>query len=89
MTKKSIDKEEEKIIFSYEKGEWESDKNLSKRKGDLQTMFKNTVSNKKAISIRLLETDIEKIKSKAIEEWIPYQTLISSILHKYTTGKLS
>jgi len=40
------------------------------------------------INIRISEYDIEKVKQRSAEEGIPYQTLISSIIHKYITGKL-
>ncbi|MCL2793398.1 MAG: CopG family antitoxin [Spirochaetaceae bacterium] len=42
----------------------------------------------KNINIRISKYDIEKVKQRASEEGIPYQTLISSIIHKYVTGKL-
>ena len=46
-------------------------------------------SNKtKNINIRISAYTIEKVKQKSAEEGIPYQTLISSIIHKYITGKL-
>lgn len=48
---------------------------------------KNT-QKKRAISIRLADIDIRKIRAKAIEEGIPYQTLIGSIVHKYASGKI-
>jgi len=40
------------------------------------------------ISLRLTPTDLKAIKTTAIEEGIPYQTLISGVLHKFVTGKL-
>jgi predicted DNA binding CopG/RHH family protein len=40
------------------------------------------------INIRISAYDIEKVKQKSAEEGIPYQTLISSVIHKYITGKL-
>jgi predicted DNA binding CopG/RHH family protein len=40
------------------------------------------------INIRISVYDIEKVKQKSAEEGIPYQTLISSIIHKYISGKL-
>ena len=43
---------------------------------------------KKAISLRLSPSDLEGIKSKALIEGIPYQTLISSVIHKYVNGTL-
>ena len=48
----------------------------------------NTVKKTKNINIRISEYDIDKVKQKSAEEGIPYQTLISSIIHKYITGKL-
>lgn len=83
---KFINEEEKNIIESFEKWEWKSDENFSDRKNKIQNIFKNTVAKKKAISIRLLNHDISKLKSKAVEEWIPYQTLISSVIHKYVNS---
>jgi len=48
----------------------------------------NTANKTKNINIRISEYDIEKVKQISMEEGIPYQTLISSIIHKYITGKL-
>ena len=57
----------------------------------LQTLTKasiTTVEKRKAISIKLLESDLKRLKSKAINEGMPYQTLIGSVLHKYLNGEL-
>jgi len=48
----------------------------------------NASNKTKNINIRISAYDIEKVKQRAAEEGIPYQTLISSIVHKYVTGKL-
>ena len=40
------------------------------------------------MNIRITKNDLDGIKSKAVEEGIPYQTLVASIIHKYVTGKL-
>ena len=48
----------------------------------------NTANKTRNINIRISEYDIEKVKQRSKEEGIPYQTLISSIIHKYITGKL-
>ncbi len=45
-------------------------------------------SKKKVITLRLNENDLEQIKATAKNEGIPYQTLISSILHKYINNRL-
>jgi predicted DNA binding CopG/RHH family protein len=46
------------------------------------------ISKKKAISIRLLESDIERLKAKSFSQGLPYQTLISSLIHQYANGKI-
>ena len=48
----------------------------------------NAANKTKNINIRISAYDIEKVKQRSAEEGIPYQTLISSIIHKYVTGKL-
>ena len=48
----------------------------------------DTANKNRNINIRISAYDIEKIKQISKEEGIPYQTLISSIIHKYITGKL-
>ncbi len=45
-------------------------------------------TKRKAISIRLLESDIDRLKSMALHEGLPYQTFISHMIHKITTGEL-
>ena len=45
-------------------------------------------TKRKAINIKVLESDLEKLKSKALEEGMPYQTLLNSVLHMYITGQL-
>jgi len=48
----------------------------------------NAANKTKNINIRISAYDIEKVKQLSSEEGIPYQTLISSVIHKYITGKL-
>ena len=42
----------------------------------------------KRVNIRLSSGDLSGIQIKALEQGIPYQTLIASVLHKYVTGRL-
>ncbi len=58
------------------------------RKKYINTLLKEEKSKTKPISIRLSEVDLLKIKEKARIEGIKYQTLISSVLHKYVTNRL-
>jgi len=48
----------------------------------------SAVNKTRNINIRISEYDLEKVKGKSAEEGIPYQTLISSVIHKYVSGKL-
>jgi len=56
-------------------------------KNEVETII-NAANKTKNINIRISAYDIEKVKQLSTEEGIPYQTLISSVIHKYITGKL-
>ncbi len=86
--KDGFDKDEQEFINSYEKGDWKSVPNIKKVIKDHQEIVQNTIRKNKNINIRLTQFDLNGIKSKAIQEGMPYQTLIASILHKYVTGTL-
>ena len=83
-----LDNEEKSILESYENEEWESTAELKTKKKYYSSIAKNTHLKNKRINIRLSEKTINDLKAKSLEEGIPYQTLISSILHKFTSGKL-
>jgi predicted DNA binding CopG/RHH family protein len=64
---------------------------LEKRKAFFSQVATNTIkkkSKKKSLNIRLFEEDIEKIKAIALSEGMPYQTYLSSMVHKIATGQL-
>jgi len=82
---KYLDKEEKEIIESYNKGDW---KPVKKDKSVYIQAAKESMAKNKRINIRLTSKDYYDIQVKAAEEGIPYQTLISSLIHKYNTGKL-
>ena len=84
---KYIDKEEKEFIESYNRGEWRSLKDKKKLSKYVQAV-KESLSKNKRINIRITSKDLNDIQVKAIEEGIPYQTLISSLIHKYNSGKL-
>ncbi|GJQ60961.1 MAG: hypothetical protein SCALA702_00140 [Melioribacteraceae bacterium] len=83
---KYIDEEEKELMESFEKDEWQSIEKKEHRK--YIESAEMSVSKSKRINIRLTPRDLHAIQVKAIEEGVPYQTLISSIIHKYTQGKL-
>ncbi len=77
-------RELEEIETALEKGAIQSVPNFEEHKNQLQQYARNTMNKTRNINIRLSERDLHRLKSKAAEEGIPYQTLASSILHKAT-----
>ena len=86
MKKLMLDQEEKAILESFEKGEFKSVKSKDAEMARLRQYARNTLQKNKRINIRLSERDLLGIQTKAAEEGLPYQTLISSILHKYVSG---
>ena len=84
-----LNEEEKDILESFEKGEWEPIKDKEKEIDCYSSYAKATLKKDKRINIRISDKDLESIQNIAIEEGIPYQTLISSLIHKFVTGKLS
>lgn len=82
-----LSKEEEQLLKAVEAGEFKSVL-TKKRRSELVTAAKNTVRKDKRINIRISNRDLKAIQLKATEEGIPYQTLVSSIIHKYISGSL-
>ena len=83
-----LDKDERDLARSLENEEWVSD--LTKEEKEQYEEYSRCSLNKqKRINIRMSERDLKKIRAKAIEEGIPYQSLISMLIHKYNEGKIS
>jgi len=82
-----LDKSEKELLESFENGEWVSVDNLESEKLKYQEIARYTIQKNKRINIRISEKDLNGIKLRAREEGIPYQTLISSVLHKFVSGK--
>jgi predicted DNA binding CopG/RHH family protein len=88
MKKIILDDEEKDILESYERGEWVPVKNQSQEIRKLQQYAKNTLQKDKRINIRMSSKDLDHVQVIAAQEGIPYQTLVSSIIHKYVSGYL-
>ena len=86
--KTKITKEEKKILDSFEKGEWIPVADLSKRKKELAAYARNTLRKDKRLNIRISERDLLELQRKAVNEGLPYQTYVSSIIHKFINGTL-
>ena len=88
MKEYKLDKEEQALLESIENDEWVSVDNLQNEINQHQEIAKNTLKKDKRINIRLSSFDLEALKTSAVEMGLPYQTLISSILHQYVSGRL-
>jgi predicted DNA binding CopG/RHH family protein len=84
---KFYDEEEREIVEGLRSGDFVSAKDLPARKKVLKQAADNTLK-RKPVTLRLLEDDISLLKVRALEDGLPYQTLLSSIIHKYVTGRL-
>jgi predicted DNA binding CopG/RHH family protein len=83
-----LDPEEKEILDAYHAGRLEPVA-LSSEEVARYRAAAHAASRKDArVNIRLPSKDLEGLKIKAMEEGVPYQTLMASVLHKYVTGKL-
>lgn len=83
-----IDKEEKELIESIEKGEWRQIRDKTGLKKKLLAAVKTTMLKDQRMNIRIAKRDLDALKARALEEGMPYQSLVSSVLHRYVTGRL-
>ena len=79
-----LDEEEQELLKEFDRGEWKPIKDFARMKKLYEEYARNTLNKTKNINIRLSEKDLQKLKRKAMEEGLPYQTLIASVLHKFS-----
>lgn len=82
------DKYEKDLIKAYENGELKSTQPTEEEMEQLKAAAQATSIKDRRVNIRLSSADLRDIQARAMEEGIPYQTLIASILHKYVSGRL-
>ncbi len=83
------DKEEESILDAYKKGRLPLATPSKKEIEAIKATARKTMVKDKRITIRLYDHDYQGIQKKALEMGIPYQTLISGIIHRYIEGDLT
>ncbi len=83
-----LDREELHLLDDFERGELESIRNFKQEKRRLEAAARATLRKNKRINIRISDRDLEQLQKIALREGIPYQTLISSTLHKFIAGRL-
>ena len=81
----TLDKEEKEIIKAIERGSLGRRKNIKKEVALYRSYTRSSLNRTRNINIRLSERDLQKLKARAAEKGIPYQTLVASILHQYGT----
>ena len=87
MSKNKLDTSEQAILDDFDAGEFKSDLTTERRKM-LAKAAEDTIKKDKRINIRISGRDLSALQRRALEQGIPYQTLVSSILHKYLSGNL-
>jgi predicted DNA binding CopG/RHH family protein len=86
--KQKLSAEEKAILAAFEAGKLQSVSKLASEKKRLQGIAKSHGIKNRRVSLRMTEWDFTKIQEKALQEGLPYQSLLSSIIHKYLTGQL-
>lgn len=83
-----LTQEEKNLLDSVERGEWKRIPNFQQEATRYRDAARATLRKDKRVNIRMAERDLVRFQKTAIQEGLPYQTLISSILHKYINGRL-
>lgn len=78
-----LNKEENKILKDFETGKLVSTGTLAKKRKLYQAYAKNTLDKARNINLRVSQKDLSKLKAKSVSAGIPYQTLATSVLHKF------
>jgi len=89
MKKHQLDQEEQDLLNAFEAGKLEPIPNSAAEVARLTQIFKASGNKTSRVSLRMNENDYLRAKEMALQEGLPYQTLLSSILHKYFTGKFT
>lgn len=84
----SLDPEEEEILRDIEAGKYKTVNNIKEEIKKAREYAKNTIQKRKNINIRLSERDLYRLKAKAVEHGLPYQTLAATVLHNFAADKI-
>jgi predicted DNA binding CopG/RHH family protein len=85
---KYYNKDEQKLIETIEKEDWTEVDNMVEAIEEAKRIAQATTTKSERMNIRMSEKDMKALKARAIEEGLPYQSLVSSVLHKYVNGQL-
>ena len=83
-----LDKEEQEILDAYDKGRLRLSKPTKREKENIRAMAETTFRKDRRVTIRLYDHDLKGVQKLAMEKGMPYQTLISAMIHQYVEGDL-
>ncbi len=84
-----LDAEEQELLDSIERDEWESVKNIEEERAFSKAAAANSLRKDERVTLRLSSGDLRRLKQKAAYKGLPYQTFIASVLHEYAAGHFS
>jgi len=87
--KLKLDTEEREILEAFESGKLIQIPVSQEEKNRIMLATRNTLKKINRINIRIPSSDLQRIKKRAEDAGMPYQTLIGAILHQYAEGKLN
>ena len=79
--------DEREFISSIESGEWREVGDLASAVVEARQIAAATLAQSERMNVRISSADLKALKARAIEEGLPYQSLVTSVLHKYVTGQ--
>ncbi len=86
--KYNLEKDEKEILKDFEKGDFVSVRNVNEEMHLAKRAANNFMKRNYRINIRISSADLNMARRIAVQEGLPYQTLLASIIHKFVTGHL-
>ena len=83
-----FEKEEKDLLEAFERGRMKSVPNVRSEISRYREYAKAHFQKNKRVNIRISESDLVLLQKKAVLDGLPYQTLMSSVLHKFISGRL-
>lgn len=83
-----LDKEEKEILEAFDQGKLKRSPDSANQKKKLQAAAKATLDKNRNVNIRIPEWDLFRVKSIAARQGVPYQTLLSSLIHQFSNSQI-
>ena len=87
--KDELSAEEREVLDRFERNELRSVSDAEREAELARQAARNTFNKTRRVNLRVTERDFNLAHARAREEGIPYQTLLSSVIHKYLSGRLT